>query len=303
MDNEMRHQRAERAIVFSDVCQSSRLYEVHGDVKALEIVGRAMTVMSEVVRDYDGVVLRTMGDEVFSVFSSAEQAVLAARRMHQAVREDPVLASHQVALRIGLNYGEVVQEGGDVFGDAVNLAARMATLAKEQQILTTGNTVASLPEGLRSYLRRLGRMRVKGKQEEVDLWEFIWQEDRSEVTIMPGLFLPAPSPAEVRLELRYGTQALEADARRDAVRLGRSDQNDVVVNHNLVSRSHATIEYRQGKFILRDRSTNGTYVSLESGERFFVHREEMPLHGAGRIGLGREPSADNPDCIAFICTR
>ena len=57
-----------RAIVFSDVCQSTRLYERHGNAKALEIVGHAMALMSEVVRGHGGAVLRTLGDEVFSTF-------------------------------------------------------------------------------------------------------------------------------------------------------------------------------------------------------------------------------------------
>lgn len=299
----MQHQHAARAIVFSDVCQSTRLYEAYGDVKALEIVEHAMALMADVVREHGGTVLHTLGDEVFSTFDRPEQAVGAVRRMQQAVGADPVLASFHIAIRVGLHYGEVLQAEADVYGDAVNLAARMSGLAKAQQILTTGGTVAALPPTLRAFTRSLGRLRVKGKHEPVELWEVLWQEDTSEVTIMPGLLQPYARSATGRLVLRYGEAEVEAGTERDTLLLGRSDQNDVVVNHALVSRTHAAIEFRQGKFVLRDRSTNGTYVSLEGGERFFVHREEMPLHGAGAIGLGREPTDDNPDRITFACLR
>ncbi len=294
---------SERAIVFADVCQSTRLYETYGDVKALEIVGHAMAVMSEVVEAHGGVVLRTLGDEVFSTFPSAGQAVEAARRMQQATSIDPVLAPHQVDIRVGLHYGEVLQEGKEVYGDAVNLAARVASLAKAQQILTTGATVSALSPALHPYTRSLGRMKVKGKQSEIELCEFIWQEDTSELTIMPGMSGSYPSPEGARLVLRHGGREVEAGPQHDLLQLGRSEQNDVVVNHSLVSRTHAAIEYRHGKFVLRDRSTNGTYVCLEGGEKFFVHREELALHGSGMVGLGREPSDDNPDRIAFTCLR
>ena len=92
---------------------------------------------------------------------------------------------------------------------------------------------------------------------------------------MPGVLRPYAPPGGARLVLRCGAREVEGTPQRDTLQLGRSDQNDVVVNHSLVSRSHAVIEYRHGKFVLKDRSTNGTYVLLDGGEKFFVHREEM----------------------------
>lgn len=288
--------------MFSDVCQSTRLYETYGDVRALEIVGRAMTLMAGAVHAHGGTVLRTLGDEVFSTFPEAGPAVQAARRMQQAIGTDPMLIPFQVAIRVGVHYGEVLQEGGEVYGDAVNLAARLSSMAKAHQILTTGATVTQLPESLRSYTRGLGHMRLKGRQEPLALYEFIWQEDTSDVTIMPGL-RPHAVAGVARLVLRYGEAEFEVGSQRDTFQLGRSEQNDLVVNHALVSRTHAAIEYRLGKFVLRDRSTNGTYVRMENGERFFLHREELPLHGSGDIGLGRDASDDNPERIHFSCLR
>jgi adenylate cyclase len=68
-----------------------------------------------------------------------------------------------------------------------------------------------------------------------------------------------------------------------------------MVDRELVSRSHAVIEFRQGKFILADRSTNGTYLLLDNGSRFFVRREEFTLHDSGIICLGQAVTENNPD--------
>ena len=68
-----------------------------------------------------------------------------------------------------------------------------------------------------------------------------------------------------------------------------------------VSRSHADIEFRQGKFILVEHSTNGTYLLLENGARFFVRREEFALHDCGVICLGQAIADGDPNLIRYRC--
>ncbi|MDQ7017096.1 MAG: FHA domain-containing protein, partial [Gammaproteobacteria bacterium] len=72
----------------------------------------------------------------------------------------------------------------------------------------------------------------------------------------------------------------------------RGSQCDLVIKGNAISRLHAFIEYHNGKFILRDESTNGTYVKMNGGRTVYLRREELPLLGSGVISLGapvREP--------------
>jgi adenylate cyclase len=76
-----------------------------------------------------------------------------------------------------------------------------------------------------------------------------------------------------------------------------------VVDQDLVSRTHADIEFRQGKFILVDGSTNGTYLLLENGSRFFVQREEFTLHDRGIICLGQVVAENDPDLIHYQCVQ
>jgi len=72
------------------------------------------------------------------------------------------------------------------------------------------------------------------------------------------------------------------------VTLGRSPESLFLIDHPQSSRRHATIEVRNGKFYLSDKSTNGTYVKLADGSQFSVRRETIPLHGKGRISLGED---------------
>jgi pSer/pThr/pTyr-binding forkhead associated (FHA) protein len=85
--------------------------------------------------------------------------------------------------------------------------------------------------------------------------------------------------------------------------LGRDKDNDLVVSNPLASRQHALIELRNGKFILSDQSTNGTYVFTADGHKNLVHREEFPLSGSGSISLGHDTGGDptSPLTIRFTC--
>ena len=86
---------------------------------------------------------------------------------------------------------------------------------------------------------------------------------------------------------------VELSDQRKSANLGRADDNDLVIKGNLISRIHAKVEMRRGKFMLIDQSTNGTFLTNLQGEETFVRRDTTEIHGEGTIGLGRaeEPGA------------
>jgi predicted component of type VI protein secretion system len=83
--------------------------------------------------------------------------------------------------------------------------------------------------------------------------------------------------------------------------MGRAEDNDLVVKGNLISRIHARVEMRRGKFMLVDQSTNGTFLQNAHGEETFVRRDSTELNGEGVIGLGRVAKAGTPLAIHFAC--
>ena len=83
--------------------------------------------------------------------------------------------------------------------------------------------------------------------------------------------------------------------------MGRADDNDLVVKGNLISRIHARVEMRRGRFILIDQSTNGTFLENAQGEETFIRRDSTELTGEGIIGLGRVAKPGTPLAVHFHC--
>lgn len=277
--------KAERnlCVLFADVSGSTRLYEKLGDKEALHAVERCLNRMTRATEQFKGRVVKTIGDEVMAVFDSAEAGMDAACSMQQRVDDLPPVSGIKLAIRVGFHYGPAIEDGGDVFGDTVNTASRMAGLAKAGQIITTGDTVAALPALLQQSTREIDALSVKGKAEAVRVCEVIWQES-DDLTMKSASVTPAP--AATRLVVRHGGEEKVLDASHGVCSLGRDAASDIIITDRRASRSHARIERRRDKFVLIDQSTNGTYVTFDGEAEFALKREEVILRGKGRISFG-----------------
>ncbi|HEX5045808.1 MAG TPA: adenylate/guanylate cyclase domain-containing protein, partial [Gammaproteobacteria bacterium] len=249
----------EVAILFADVVGSTQLYEQLGDVKAREMVGRCLDIMREATEANKGTVIKTMGDEVMSTFPTPDDAMNAAKRMQEKISTDPELAHENghVAIRIGCHFGPVVQEQRDIFGSAVHTANRMTSQAKAKQIITTLATVERLSPEWQSTARQIDIATVRGKADEVVLFEVLWQPEEA-TSMLPAVGLGRSKSARPkRLSLRYQGREVTVGEGRKSATLGRAEDNDVVVKGNLISRLHARVEASRDKFTLVDESTNG----------------------------------------------
>lgn len=285
------------AVLFADISGSTRIFETLGDEAARHKIAKCLSLLGEVVAAHKGTLVKTIGDEVMCTFSSADEAVLAACEMQSSVEEAATeyTASGPLSLRVrvGLQYGPVMLENDDVFGDTVNVAARMASLAKAGQIITTQQTVDVLSPQQRPNARLVDRAPVKGKKDSIDICEIVWQQE--DITRFANSTLLS-NPTESQMHLVYRDRTVAVNMDRSSVVLGRSVNADVAVEETLASRQHAKIEYRRGKFYLIDQSTNGTYVRTDDGVESFIRREEAPIAGSGVISLGK-PFKQNPSEI------
>jgi class 3 adenylate cyclase len=286
-------------ILFADVCGSTKLYETMGDTTARDTVGNCVAIMREETERQSGRVVKTIGDEAMSVFESPDAAADAASAMQERISNSMVVEGRSIQIRTGFHFGPVIVEAdGDVYGDAVNTAARMAGQAKAGQILTTAGTVAQLSPVWQASTRQIDRAVVKGKRDEIDMMELIWQ--RENVTRMATSWTSSVGPrSNSRLLLRYRDQEAEISESNPSVVMGRAEENDLVIKHTLTSRMHAKVEYRKGNFVLVDQSINGTYVRTAEGEELFVRRDNYPIKGAGIIALGQRLPPESPDAISF----
>ena len=291
----------ELVILFADVVGSTQLYEQLGDVKAREMVARCLQIMREATERFSGTLIKTMGDEVMSTFPTADDSMNAARRMQETTYSDASLRydNGHVAIRIGCHFGSVVQEDHDVFGSAVHTANRMTSQAKAQQIITTLATVEQLSDEWRGLVRQIDVATVRGRRDEVELFEVLWQPDEA-TSMLPRIGLGQSVSRTKRLTLRFQGQEVTVGGGRKSATLGRGEENDVVVKGNLISRVHARVETSKDKFTLVDQSTNGTFVQIGSDEEIFVRRDSTQLVGEGVIGLGRIAEPGTPLAVHFI---
>ena len=292
----------ELAILFADVVGSTRLYELMGDLRARDMVAICIDVMRNATEQHQGTVIKTMGDEIMATFPTADDALNAAAQMQQQISSHAQLKvdGQPVAIRVGCHFGPVVLENRDVFGATVHTANRMTSQAKAGQIITTAATAERLSPEWRASVRQIDIATLKGQGNEIALYEVLWQTE--DVTSMvPAIALAARGQRSLRLRLRVQDREILLDERHPNVAIGRSEDNDLVIKGNLISRLHARIEISRNKCVLIDQSTNGTFVQTAEGEEAFVRRDSLQIRGRGMIGLGRLPEQDSPQTIRYIC--
>lgn len=104
------------------------------------------------------------------------------------------------------------------------------------------------------------------------------------------------------LILKYEQSVILVDELRSRVTIGRQKGNDIQVPQTRVSRLHATVTLKEGKYILTDQSSNGTYVHLRGSEAMTIKKEAIPLTCSGVIGLGCKVEFGSPDAIHILFT-
>ena len=141
---------------------------------------------------------------------------------------------------------------------------------------------------------------MRGRIDEVALYEVLWQPDEA-TSMLPTIDWDSKSKSATKLTLTFRDQVVVVDEKRKGVNLGRADGNDLVVKGNLISRIHARVEMRRGKFLLIDQSTNGTFLENAQGDETFIRRDSTELSGQGIIGLGRVAKPGTPLAVHFAC--
>jgi len=285
------------AIMFADVSGSTMLYDTLGDAIAEKKIDDCIKLMKSVTESNHGTVIKTIGDEVMCSFSNANDAANAALEM-QTTLENSDLG---LSIRVGLQYGNAIERDGDIYGDAVNVAARMAGVAKAKQIITTEYLVSELDEKLAEHARLFDTAKIKGKDEELKIYQINWEEEAKVTQFASTADISKLTAAASTIVLKYSgkEKILTNDDLDSAVIIGKDNNSHIAVNAPFASRSHVNLEFRRGKFVLIDHSTNGTYVRFKGQNDLFIRREELPLMGEGIISLGEIITEDGPASISF----
>jgi adenylate cyclase len=285
-----------RTVLFADVSGSTQLYEAAGDAAAAQAIAQCIRAFSDATRLAGGQVVKEIGDEVMAIFPSPDAAAIAATRMHLAVEALPPVQGMRLGARIGFQTGPVVRRDNDLFGDTVSLAEGLAGQAAKGQVLTSEETAKLLSPALRSCTRVLYSVELKGKAESVSLCELVWRQG-PDITVTDEVASSILASSAGNLSLKLAGSEIMA---QPPLHIGRDKDCEVVITGENASRQHCTIERRRDKFILRDHSTNGTFVTVEGEAEFALHREEYILRGHGWISFG-EPRMPAVEALEYYC--
>jgi|TARA_B100000315_G_C14523765_1_gene562824 hypothetical protein len=271
--------------MFADVSGSTELYRELGDEQAFSIISKCVNMLITEANRSGGTVVKTIGDEILTHFHSVDDAANAAMSMQR------VLADQPTAVRIGFHHGPVIFSGADIFGDVVNLAARIAGKANGDEIVTTEFDVLHLTGSLKESARRVRKDWVKGIDIPITFFEIIWWgEDEEDQTLLHDesstkIF---DGPVIARLTVTFRDRKFTLDPAKKVLLIGRTEENNLVVNDRIVSKRHAEIRYVQNAFTLSDNSANGTYVMFDGHKEPVRLRkwDIVQLEGVGWISLG-----------------
>ncbi|HET6546568.1 MAG TPA: adenylate/guanylate cyclase domain-containing protein [Rhodanobacteraceae bacterium] len=294
-------QRQSITILFADVSGSTKLFELRGDEEARRIISNVLRALVGVTENHGGRLIKTIGDEIMCTFPGPLQGLFAATDMQRLVKSDPVFVSDNLAIRVGLHHGDALVETNDVFGDAVNVSARMAQLARRDQIVATASTAFGITNAGGLAVRALGTARVAGKLRPIEIVDILWQDDLGNVTLVQRAAKGEAGHSRMRVLLRYQSQAFEIDEVAPPFTLGRDPGSSLSVEAEWISRNHAMIEWKSGHFVLTDRSTNGTWVRIGEEDEFVIHRDEFRLRKSGSISLGQASAPESTQLLFFEC--
>jgi len=158
-------------IFYADVVGYSRLTG-NDEVGTHHAVMEVLDLVRDTIKEQNGVVLRYAGDAILAEFSSVFACVDAAIAVQAELgrRNAGVAKDRQLLLRIGINLGEVLEDRGEIYGDGVNIAARLESLAPPGGLCVTGQVVEQIAGKMGEAFAYAGRHSLKNINHSVEVW-------------------------------------------------------------------------------------------------------------------------------------
>lgn len=276
------------AVLFADLCDSTRLYHDLGDAAAHALAAQTLTLIADVTARFGGKVVKTIGDGAMTTFPNAELAYDAAFEIQDGLQGGPL------RIKIGFHVGPVISAAdGDVFGDTVNLAARVLARAGPGEILLTGSCLDSIRPNQKASLGLLDTTGVKGRPEPIEIYRVISDEENVTIIVPATRLIIERRKAVI---FSYQGKEVRHDTRASPLLIGRDAGCGIVVESEWASRRHCTIDVQRDRFVLTDHSSNGTFIVEAGGAPQFVKREAANLTGSGVISLGIS-AQENPGFV------
>jgi class 3 adenylate cyclase len=296
----------EKAVLFADLTGSTKLFESRGNTVAAQVITRCTQMLGKHFARVGGRVVKYLGDGLLVLFEVGEAAVDAAARTRDVLYdfnlEQLGRERMQLGLKVGMEYGSVIEQHGDCYGDAVNVAARLGERAESNEILLGEALYARLPEMKRALCTSIDRIAIKGKTSLLKVWRYDWRQSAETTITSPLSLLNERVSMSVlqRADLEVNGRRVQLLSTDGALLIGRAENCGLVIDDRRVSRRHARIEWIGGQCTLTDFSSNGTWVKFgREAEPVILKRDNCVLHGQGVIGLGAAPEDMTTSVFSF----
>jgi serine/threonine protein kinase len=171
-------------ILFSDIIGITPYFEKHGDIAGRKRLQKHNEQLFPIIQKHNGTVLKTIGDAIMAYFDHADDGVEAAIEMQDVLEKANRKTTDKDArifIRIGVHSGHAIIENQDVFGDAVNVASRINSMAESGQIMTSSFTRDKLKRS-RQRTKFHSSTTLKGKSEAVKLFTVSWDRTTVEMS-------------------------------------------------------------------------------------------------------------------------
>ncbi|WP_074733789.1 adenylate/guanylate cyclase domain-containing protein [Ruegeria halocynthiae] len=267
--------------IIADISDSTPFYEAMGDDQAQELIQLELGRLRDVLLGYGGVPVGQKGDDVLCYFYDPEAAIQSVLEM---IQKPP---GTLLSVHAGVHQGPVVVGDNGIFGETVNLTARLAAAANPGEACVSDSVAKDLSTETKMLLTTIGSLRLKGVSEPVKAYSVVASNGGLNTvmhvpTQTAGSYSEGHHSENFALILYYDDRMWRCREGGE-LKIGRSGQCDVILPQPWVSRLHAVLSMKAGKLMLADRSSSGTYVQVENAREVQLKRESVMLADSGLI--------------------
>ena len=194
LESELQQRQQIVAVLLVDLVGSTRVFDQRGNVAGLAYVQRFVDQLAPLIAQHGGVLVKTIGDAIMACFEDAANAVRSAVAMQQSMADanSRLPLPEQLHIRAAVNFGPALLKEHDLFGDVVNVAARIEAATAADEIVISPSVyqhIAVLPEF--TVRQKAAGVELKGKAEKLDLYAVLWRPEAEPAATR----LPSSSPA------------------------------------------------------------------------------------------------------------
>ena len=274
--------------MFTDCKGSTTITELAGDMAWRLILKHHNDILFQAIKEHNGILVKTMGDGTMSYFNDALNAIRCAVSIQKGIAKlnKNKKTTVPIQIRIGVHTGSGIVEENDIFGDVVNVAARFEGLANPDEIYFSEDTFNALSDKEEINCRFIKKSRVKGKSQPYKVYRAFWKEGEFEKAAFEGYSLNIHESGGMKRTMPIN---------KNEITIGRTNENDVVLNTFYISRLHARLIWEKDSFYIEDaKSKLGTLVNGRKISKVKLKNNDEIQLGSTRITF-MEPGTDDKE--------